>query len=520
VYDGRRALRAIRFFERVLKHPKENYAPFILLPWQRFILASIFGRLNESGDRAIRRAYLEMAKKNGKSEFAAGIALYMLAADGESAAEVYGAATTKDQAGKVFEVAAAMVRASPFLNKHYQVISHTKTIVKRSDPLSFYRAISADGFTQDGMNPHCVIIDELHRWTTTRALELYQVLMRSKVARRQPLAFEITTAGSTREESPLAYNAHEHVINIQKGVYEDKRFLGVIFAADESDDWTLPSTWEKANPSLETKGGFLKLAALQEMCDAAQNQPATLSDFRRYHLGIWLSSEKEWMPAETWDRGNVPLRAIVGRSCYLGGDLSATTDLTSLVLLFPDPADDSFDVLPFFWMARDRVRERTLADRVPYDHWVDQGLIETTEGDVIDQKAILAKIKWATEIFSVKELAFDPAHANQFAIEADDQFGITCVPVPARYTHLSLPTKHLMELALQGKLRHNGHPVLRWNALCTRVRSNDNDEQMPAKPKRLTDSKRIDGIVALILALSRGMFENGSVYDTRGIVTT
>lgn len=520
VYDGRKAARVFNFFERVLRHPKEKGSPpFLLLKWQRWYLGQLFGMVNPDGLRTRRRGYLEMGKKNGKSEFAAGIALYMLFADGEAAAEVYGAATTRDQAGKVFDVAAAMVKASPYLSKQARIIQNTKTIVKRNDPLSFYRAISADGATQDGMNPHCVVMDELHRWSSGRSRELYDVLTKSGRARKQPIAFGITTAGSTPDESPLADMEHEHTLNIEQGVYQDDRFLGKIFAAGVTDDWTKPETWAKANPSLDVHGGFLKSEEIAADCQEAINQPRKANAFKRYSLGLWLSSEQEWMPPHVWDGCATPRRAIVERPCYLGLDLSSTIDLTSLVLLFPDLTDGSFDVLPFFWMARARVRERELADRVPYSAWIDQGFLEATEGDVIDQRIIERKIGWACEVFSVQQFAYDPAHAMQLAINVNGQYGCQAVPVPFRFSHTSEPMKKILELALQKKLRHEGHPILRWNMRCTRARTNENDEIRPVKPERLTSSKRIDGVAAMIAAMSRAMFETPSVYDGRGILT-
>ena len=518
VFDPDRAERVCLFFERILRHPKERYAPFVLLPWQRRFLRRIFGMVDDEGLRQIRRAYLEVPKKNGKSELAAGVALYMLLMDEEPSAEVYLAATTRDQAGIVFRTAAAMVEVSPALRKELKVIRSTKTIVRRADPNSFLRALSADGDAQDGINPSAVIIDELHRWKTGKSHELLNVLTKGTVARKQPLVFEITTAGSTQDESPLAWLEHERVRHIKAGDFSDPRFYGEIHAADPKEDWTNPAVWAKANPSLETNGGFLKVSAIEAECRAAINQPSLQAAFKRYQLGIWLSTETEWMPREAWKVCAGARRSLVERSCYMGLDLSETTDLTSLVLLFPDP-DGSFDVLPLFWMARERIRERELADRVPYGVWAEQGFLEVTDGNVIDLRDIKKKIAWAAEVFDIKEVAFDPHHALQLSIELTEELGLKCVPVPQRFTHMSEPTKKLLELVLQEKLRHEGHPILSWNMNCVRVKSDGNDNIRPVKPDRFKEQKRIDGAVALILALSRAMFHKASVYETRGIVS-
>lgn len=518
MFDPVKATAVCRFFERILVHPKERLAPFLLIPWQRQWLRQIFGTVDEEGMRVIKRAYLELAKKNGKSEIAAGIALYLLIADQEPAAEIYLAATAKEQAGIVFRVAAAMVEASPVLRRELKVLRSTKRIVKRNDVNSFLAAVSADGGVQDGINPHGVIIDELHRWKTGKSHELLDVLTKSTIARRQPLIVEITTAGSTQDESPLAWLEHERTVAIAKGLFSDPSFLGRIYAADPDDDPMLPATWAKANPSLDINGGFLRSSVLARAAKEAKDMPQLMPGFKRYHLGIWSSTETEWMPLEAWKACGGERRPIIERACYLGLDLSERTDLTSLVLLFPD-ADGTFDVLPFFWMAKDRVRERELGDRVPYATWASQGFLELTEGDVIDLRDVKRKIAWAADVFQVMAVAFDPAHALQLSIELTEEVGVTCIPVPQRYTHMSEPTKQLLAMTLQGRFRHENHPLLNWNMSCLRVRSDGNDSVRPVKPNRFQSSKRVDGAVAMILALSRAMFHRPSVYETRGIVS-
>lgn len=517
MFHRKKAATVCRFFEKLLKHPKEGLSPFYLLDWQRDILRHVFGTLDEDGLRIIQRVYLEIGKKNGKSELAAGIALYCLMADGEPAAEIYGCATIKKQAAQVFNVAAAMVTASPELDKRLRIVRSTKRMFKRNDPDSFYQVIAADGDTEDGMNPHCVIIDELHRWRTGKARELYEVLTKSGIARRQPLVWEITTAGSTEDESPLAWAEHELTEQITSGALQLPHFYGKIFAIKPTDDWKDPKVWEKANPSLETLGGFLKVKKIQQICDEAIDQPSRQAAFKRFHCGLWLSLEEEWMPIEVWERGNVTRRRLVERPCYIGLDLSVRTDLTALVCLFPDPSDKTFDILPFFFMARDRVRELEQRDRVPYGAWVSQGLIEAPAGNVIDLREVKKKIKWCADVFNVQEIAFDPAHALQLSIELADE-GHKCVPIPQRYTHLSEPMKKVMEWSLNKKLRHEGNPVLRWNMNCVRTKNDGADNIMPAKPDRLKSGKRIDGASALINASARAIFHQGSVYDRGGLL--
>jgi phage terminase large subunit-like protein len=518
LFDHKKADRVCNFFERVLKHPSGGLAPFKLLRWQERYLRRVFGNVDDEGLRIITRAYLEVGKKNGKSEFAAGIALYCLVEDNEPACEVYSAATIKKQAAIVFNTAAAMVRASPYLRRRLKVVRSTRRIYKRDDPSSFYSVISADGDAEDGINPHCVIIDELHRWKTAKARELYEVLVKGSIARPQPLILQITTAGSSEQDSPLCWREHMYALGIRSGEFKDPHFYGEVYALDEGDDWTDPKNWEKANPSLDTLGGFLKLEKLLAECEEAKQQPSRQPAFKRFRCGLWLSMDADWMKPEVWARNMKETRRTLERACYLGLDLSETTDLTSLVLLFPDPSDNTFDVMPFFWMARERVQERELADRVPYSNWVEQGKIEAIDGDVIDLRVIKRKIKWAAECFNVQEVAFDPHHALQLSIELSEELGLKCVPVPQRYTHMSEPMKKVMEWALQSRLRHGNHPVLAWNVKCVRARSDGNDNIRPVKPDRSTSGKRIDGAVALILAASRAMFHVPSIYEKQGLM--
>jgi phage terminase large subunit-like protein len=286
-----------------------------------------------------------------------------------------------------------MVDKSPILSKRLRVLRSTKIIIKRKDPESFYRAISADGDLQDGINPHCVIADELHRWKVGKALDLWEILERGTIARRQPLMLAITTAG-VQDESPLCWRLHEYARQVRDGVFTDPHFYGRIFGALPTDDWTDVHTWAKANPSLQSIDdmpqrvpGFLKLSALQKLYTGAVNDPAQATEFKRFHLNIWGQAENRAIDMRQWAACGGELRALVDRPCHAGIDLGSTTDLTALALVFPSD-DDSFDFLPFFWMPADNVRERERRDKVPYSEWVRQGLIEATPGNVVDYRKV------------------------------------------------------------------------------------------------------------------------------------
>ena len=494
---------ALNFFELGLKHTKGRFTgqPFLLIDWEYEIISDVFGTLGEDGNRQYQTVYVEVPKKNGKSELAAGVALYCLIADNEPGAEVYSAAAAKDQAALVFKVAASMVEASPILSKKLRVIRSTKTIVKRNDPDSFYRAISADGDIQDGINPHCVIADELHRWKVGKALDLWEVLERGTIARSQPLVFAITTAG-IQDESPLCWRYHEYERQVREGIFTDRRFYGKVYGAEDGEDWQDPQVWAKANPSLETRGGFLKVESLEKMAIKAANDPQHLAEFKRFHLNIWGQVENRWMPPDVWASCSGETRPTIGREVYIGLDLSSSIDLTAMVFLFPDEADDSIDVVPHFWMPEDCVRRRELVDKVPYSEWIRKGYIRATEGNVIDVREVKTTLAWAKDEFDVKQVCFDPWHAQQLSIELGEE-GFTCVPIRQGFQTLSEPMKKLMQMALAGKIRHPGNPVLSWNANCVAVKSDGNDNIKPSKPDRARSSKRIDGISALLNAMSR-----------------
>ena len=504
-FDVAKADRACNFFEAILKHTKGEHGdkPFLLLPHQESGISHVFGNVDDEGYRVVRTWYEEVPKKTGKSELAAGIALLVLDQDGEPGCEVYSAASTKDQASLVFKVAAAMVRKSPYLSRKWRVLDSTKTIISRTDPTCFYRAIAADGDSADGINPHCVIVDELHRWKGRKAEELWQILRKSQIARRQPLTVIITTAG-VPDESPICWQEHEYVRRMTEGVIEQNpSYFGRIWGATPEDDPGDPEVWKRVIPSLDANGGFLKTEAIRKIYEEARDKgESELAEFCRYHLNIWTRGTKRFISPDVWARGNAERRAIIERPCYAGLDLSSSIDLTSLVLVFPDERDGTLDILPFFWMPEDMIRQRERTDKVPYRQWVKKGLIEKSEGSVIDLSLIKQKLRWARECFELREVAYDPWHAMQTAVELEGE-GFAMVALRQGFRTLSEPMKLMKQLALDGKLRHGDNPVLRWNIDCLDAKDDGNDNYRPVKPDRNKSDKRIDGAVALIMAIAR-----------------
>jgi phage terminase large subunit-like protein len=482
--------------------------PFRLMPWVREVLRDLFGTLDDEGCRRYRDIYLEVPKKNTKTTLCAGLVVYRLASAETTGAEIYSAATTKDQAGQVFRAAAQMVRANPQLASRLKIRASTKRILRADDPSSFYASLSADGDIHDGLQPCFVVRDELHRWRTRKALELNEVLERGMISRRESMVIDITTAG-VKDESPLAWRRHEYARQINAGVFVDERFYGRIWAASEEKMRADPSYWfsrearAEANPSHEDNGGYLRDSTLAALVTKARNDPMLEADYKRYHLNFWGQRTTRWMRTEKWQACGADTRPVVDRLCYAGLDLSSSIDLSALVLVFPSD-DGSYDVLPFFWMPANAVKPMELRHHVPYSEWVRAGFIETAEGDVVRHEQIVARLNWAREMFDLAELAYDPWNAGEFAQKRIDE-GLQCVPMRQGFGTLSAPMKKVMELTLDRKFRHAGHPVLAWNADCVEALDDGNDNIRPDKPERETSNKRIDGIVALIMAIDRAV---------------
>lgn len=503
MYDERAASKATRFIEKVLVHCDGEWAnvPFTLLPWQRALVEQLFGTLNEDGKRQYRTCYCEIPRKNGKSETAAAIALYLLFADEEPGAQVYGAAGDRDQAGIVFRVAAEMVRRAPVLAKRAQVVDSVKRIAVPATA-SFYRAIPADAAGSHGFNASGVIVDETHVQPNR---DLIDVLNTSTGARRQPLTFYITTAGYDKQS--ICWELHDYATKVRDGVIDDPTFLPVLYGTAEGDDWKNPATWAKANPSL---GQTVKLDYLERECKRAQETPAYENTFRRLHLNQWTAQETRWLPVEKWEacQAEIDWEEYRGRRCFAGLDLSSTTDLSAFVLLFPEE-DGGLTVRAWHWMPEACMAERERRDRVPYSLWARQGWITPTPGNVIDYTFIEATLADLAEKYEIRECGYDPWNAMQLVLWLQDK-GMAMVPVRQGYGSLSAPTKELEKLVLGRKIRHDGNPLLRWEVDCVTVASDPAGNVKPVKPDRVKSSGRIDGVAAMVDALFAQIRHRGS----------
>lgn len=516
-FDLEAASRVVTFFERFLKLSKGQWAgkPFVLQEWQkRDLLMPMFGWKRRSGFRRFRNAYIEIPKKNGKSALCSGIALYLLVADGEPGAEVYSAAADRDQASIVYGESERMVKASPSLSRRLTVVPSRKTIYFQKTN-SVYRALSADVPTKEGLNIHGLIFDELHAQPDRR---LFDTLRYGGAARQQPLMASITTAGFDRHS--ICWEQREYARKILKGLVLDESFFPLIYAANEDpsegpvEDWTQEATWRKANPSL---GVTISVDSFAAECREAQEKPTLQNTFKRYRLNIWTSSDVRWMPMDKWDAsaGVVDPSALLGLECYGGLDLSTTLDVTACAFVFPD--GDDYKVQPLFWIPKENMAERVKRDRVPYDVWASQGLIRATPGNAIDYATVEADILAFADAHNVKEIAYDPWNSNEIIQRLSDK-GLTMVPIRQGFASASGPMKQAEALIYQGHLHHGGHPILRWMADNVQAAI---DPAGNIKPDKGKSREKIDGIVALIMALGRAAMRGNksSVYEERGIVT-
>lgn len=365
MFDETKAQRTLQFINN-LKHTKGRWhgMPFDLLPWQEEIIKDVFGTIKENGARQYNTAYIEIPKKNGKSELAAAIALYMTCGDLEWGAEVYGCAADRQQASIVFDVAVDMVDQCPALKKRVKPIMSVKRLVYQPTN-SFYQVLSAEAYTKHGLNVHAVIFDELHAQPNR---ELFDVMTKgSGDARLQPLYFLITTAGTDRNS--ICFEQHQKAVDILEGRKIDNTFYPVIYGIEDNSDWSDEKNWYKANPSL---GYTIDIEKVRNAYVSAKENPAEENVFRQLRLNQWVKQSTRWMPMDIWDECAFEVNPdeLIGRECYAGLDLSSTSDITAFVMVFPPRnSEEKYMILPYFWIPEDNMKLRVRRDHVPYDVW-------------------------------------------------------------------------------------------------------------------------------------------------------
>lgn len=516
-WDPATAQRALDFFPAVLRHSKGQLAgqPFELLDWEAFVVGSLFGwkiKL-ESLDIEIRRfrtAFVSTARKNGKSTIEAGIGLKALIDENEPGAEIYSAATTKDQARIVFSEAERMRAGSPALRRRIYKSTNNLAVLPTA---SWFRPLSADSSRMDGLNVFVALVDELHEHPDAGVIEKLDTGMG---ARLQPLMYETTTAGVNRQS--VCYQHWDFSTKVLEGVIPKivaDRWFAYVATIDEKDDWQDELAWRKANPSL---GSVLKIEDLRAEVALAQSMPSRQNAIRRLRLNQWTQQLVRWIPMEVWVKGadEIDAEALKGRRCIAGLDLARVNDLSSLALLFPPVENgERWKVLWRHWCPEDDIEERARRDRAPYTVWRDQGHLIATEGNTTDFKFVEAEILALSGVYDIQELAFDRTFAGEIVRNLADE-GMSLVEFGQGFISMGPASAEFIRKLLACELQHGGDPVADWCASNVTVRTDPAGNQKPDKERSI---ERIDPIVALIMAVGRSMADAPGIYaDGRGLL--
>lgn len=499
VFDERRAQRPVEFIERFCKHSKGEWAgrPVKLELFQRAYLSALFGFVHrDTRLRRFRETLFMVGRKNGKSTLLAGLALYMLMADGEPGAEVYSVATKKDQARLIFDEAHNMVRQSPYVGA---LVKKRKTDLYFPMCMGKFQPLGKNSDTLDGLNAHCVIIDELH---AVRDRNLYEVMKQSQNARRQPLLIMITTAGTVRE--CIFDDIYAYACSVVDGTIQDDTFLPVIYELDSREEWQDPTKWQKANPGL---GTVKKLDGLVEKVERAKSSPKDLGGVLVKDFNIRDTVSTAWL--NFFDINNEATFDLERfRGCYAigGADLSITTDLTCATLLMMDPATEERFVTQMYWIPADGFHKRVQEDKIPYDKWREMDLVRLCNGNSISYGDITA---WFMEM--VNDYGITPAwiyydsYSAKYWVEEMEAAGFRMVRCIQGAKTLSLPMQQ-MGADLQAKrINYNNSPILKWCLTNTGIVTDRNGNIVPIKAQ--SAKQRIDGAASLLDAYV-GLYEH------------
>jgi phage terminase large subunit-like protein len=513
-FDEKSAQAAVDFFPKYIRFTSAEWSDrqFFLEDWQQDeIIRPVFGWKRKDGTRRFRRCFVWVPRKNGKTELAAGIALLLLIGDAEPAAEIYSIASDKQQAEIVFNKAISMVGKSSGPGELADHLECFKTSIYSSELNASFKPLSGSGKGKHGMAASGLVGDEIHEWKNG---ELYQFMHDSESARRQPLEFMISTAGTVGGYGSEVWEECEKILD---GSVEDKETLVVIFAADIDDDWTDENTWYKANPNL---GISKKLETMRTDANRARQSPRLENFFKAYHLNIWSEQSVRWLPIDRIDDTGKKLGwkycegptnwrdlefALRGKFCYTGIDLSAIADLTALVHYFPAQVDiDTPTVLCRFFKPQDLIEEHTKRDRLSYDLWAKNGALFATPGNVVDYAFLKKSLYDDAERFDIRGIGVDRYNATQTTIEIAQE-GLPIEYFQQGFLSMSPPSKELERLVISNGLRHGGHPILYRHARAVAV---ETDPAGNIKPTKSRSTERIDGIVALVEAIGMSSNDN------------
>lgn len=502
------AERVCKFFPEHFRHGKGEFSdkPFILGDWQKRIAGHLFGWKRQDGTRRYREVFIYVPKKNGKTQFAAGVALILLVADNEPGAEVYSASGDVDQAKIIFEAGTYMVENDKLLDDNIKVFPGYHAM-KFAATQSYWKVLSSEAKTKHGPNIHGLILDELHIFPNN---ELIDTLRRGTISRRQPLTIYLTTADYAR---PSPCNTLlNYARKVRDGIIDDKFFLPVIYEADEEGDaWDSEDTWRKVNPNY---GISVKRDYFVAEVKKAKEEPSNENSFKRLHLNMQTKQENKWMNMEDWDKSGIVLEKddLLGKKCFGALDLASTADIAAFVLYFPE----FFACLCWFW-----VPENTAKKRIEYELWQKQGYIKICSEKTINQDVIREEIKQIAKIYKISGIAYDPWNAAQISRKLADEDGFEMFEFRQGFKSMNEPSKELEKIVIQRKLVHFGNPVLRWMAANAQIQEDKTGSIKPVKPGKDSPLK-IDGIVSLVmgvgLSIAHSLDNQGSIYEERGLI--
>ncbi len=514
-HDKYRALEIIEFMQ-MLNLTGDFYGkPFTLLDWQYQALWDVYGTVNDNGYRQYRYAYLEVPKKNGKTELIAKVALYHLACDGPDG-QIYCCAAEKGQAQLVYNAAIATIDQNPDLQKMFKITDSKKEIVNKFTKTKL-KVLSAEAYSKHGLNPTVVIFDELHAQPNRNFWDV--MTFGAGASRKEPLWWVITTAGDDPDRNTIGYEIHEYAQSIISGEKIDPSWWAKIYGAPEDADIFDEKTWYDANPSL---GVAIDIDVVRREAQTARNSDSAERLFRWLRLNQWISTKKiGWLPLTLWDSTakDLPISELIGKKCYAGLDLSSVTDLTALVILFP-PQQGLLGWHMIFeaWIPEEKMKERMLRDGVPFDRWIQQKFMNATPGDVVDYDFVEARIIQVAIQYNLKVLATDPwnSHMLMQRLQKNESMEATDIlEVPQTMGGMSPSMKEIERLLRAEQLTHEVNPVARW-CFGNVVVATDGNENI--KPMKNRSKDRIDLMVGAINAMAVAMKqEKISIYETRGM---
>lgn len=509
VWNHDAAKHVIKFIEGMCHFTEGEWAgkPFVLLPWQRHLVGNLYGWMRPDGTRRYRQAHILIPRKSGKTELAAALALYHLLADDEPTPSVFGIARDRKQAKLCFTRASRMTAAEPLLQER------TETYQNRLiSPQTYgqYSILSADAPAAHGLNTSACIADEIHAMENRR--ELFEAVMTSMGARRQPLMVSITTAGVLKES--LEHDLFEYAKKVCSGTVSNASFLPCLYYADPEDAWDSEETWKKANPSL---GSTVRTQWYKDEAKKAQDQPSYETPFRTYYLCQHVTAAERWIRMSDWDKceEQIDESRLKDLPCYLGVDLAQTTDLSSITAVWID--GDKMITRNWNYAPEVGAVNRMRRDGVPYVDWAKRGWITLTPGDTTDYSFIIKQIEDIAKQHRVRLIAYDPYNAQNLANDLEGK-GLNVVRVPQSFLNLATPTQMFERAVMSGNLSHNGNPVLTWAMSNCVV---DRDANGNPKPSKKRSVERIDPIVAAIIAIAASLHdekEKQSVYEERGLI--